>query len=504
MLYELLHPFEALPASYLAAVCVGVLCASLGMFVLLRRIVFVAIAVSEASACGIAFAFFLASWLGIHREHGDSADPWFLQVGPIAIGLVFALITMTVFALRRRDPRAPVEGSIGVGYVVAGGVALILVSKSAQGLEELSQLLAGSVVYISDARLDLTAVTTVVLLSIVWLFHKPFLFCSFDEETALTLGYRARGWSWLLHVIIGTALSVCLYAGGLLLSFAFLVLPPLTGLRMHDRFRPALRTAIAVSLSGATLGSWFCWQYSLPIGPAVAIALAVHWAIVALIGRRWPRTTSIALLVLAAPAIPLTVLTTYDHVLGIQLVRGPGEVAPRQSPVDAPKLEALVRRLGSEFPAERQAAARALATQFGSRAIVHLEPLLEDLDGGVRSTTLELLAEIGGPDAVLALRRHLPREQSDELELATARTLLELGDAHGFEVLLHVLEHAEDPFVRDEATMTLRELTGESFGFEALNDPETDTNRAALRKWQVWWQEHEGRLKRDRETGKYR
>ncbi len=506
MLYELLHPFEALPASYLATVCLGLLCATLGLFVLLRRIVFVAIAVSEASAGGIAFAFFLASVLGIHREHGAEHDPWFLQVGPIALGLLFALAGMTLFAWRSRESRVPSEGTIGVGYVVAGGLALIFVSKSAQGLEELHQILAGSVVYISDARLDLTVVTTVLLLTVLALFHKVFLLCSFDEETARTLGYRAGHWSWLLHLIIGAALSVSLYAGGLLLAFAFLVLPGLTGLRLHDRWAPATRTAIAVALSGATLGAWLCWEISLPIGPAVAVALALHYGLAVVTGERGRRWLPIGFLVLAAPALPLTALTAYDHLAHVQLVRAPSGKAsdgPRPEP-GARKLEDMVRALQSEFPAERSATARALAARFGAPALVHLESLLEDLDVGVRRTVIELIGEIGGPTASRALRRHLDREQSDELELATAHALLELGDAFGFESLLHILEHGDDPFVREEAVSILRRSTGVELGFDALEDPQAPANREALDRWLAWWEQHEGRLKRDPATGVYR
>jgi ABC-type Mn2+/Zn2+ transport system permease subunit len=256
------------------ALVIALACSVLGVYVVLRRIVFVGAALAQLSSAGIALAMFLSG-------AGVAAG---LTGHTVAMALIVTLAGALFFGMEGGSARGPVppDATIGVTYAVAAAAGIVLISKASSG-EAHDLFLSGNILAITRAdTLVLLAVSVPVLL-IHLLFYKEFLFVSFDRETARTLGYRVSAWNLLLYLTLGLVIAFAMQFAGVMLVFNFLVLPAVTGLLVGRGMAGVFAGSVVSALLAAVIGFALSVPYDLPTGPAMicvsgALAL-VAWAV---------------------------------------------------------------------------------------------------------------------------------------------------------------------------------------------------------------------------------
>ena len=279
MLDRILHPFEFFSAFYLATVLVAVGCAYLGVFIAVKRVVFIGIALAELSAAGIATAL-LVAWVFLPGLSDRSID-YLALAGSVA----FSLAGVAVLAVPFAEKRVSREGIVAVGYALGAAGAILVVWKSAQDLDQVKNILAGSSLYVSDMQLATVAISFGALALVHAALRKEFIFCSFDPTTARTLGLPARGIDLTLYVTIGLAIALALRTLGVLPVFAFLSVPAVEGLLLARRFGPAFVHAVGQALIASALGLLAADLMDLPPGPATVAVLVLLLAPAALASR---------------------------------------------------------------------------------------------------------------------------------------------------------------------------------------------------------------------------
>lgn len=240
---------------------IGVTCGLVGVYVVLRRMVFVGAALAQLSSAGIALSLWLTG-LGVSLG---------LLGGPLALSLVVTLLGAAGFGLSAGRRRVPQDATLGITYVVAGGLGIILVAKATVG-EAHDVFLQGSILGITggDTLLLLGVCGTVLLVHA--LFAKEFLFVSFDREMARTLGYRATWWTLLLYFSIGGAIVAAMQYAGVLLVFNYLVLPGVTGLLLARGMRGVFLVAALAAATASVVGFVVSIPFDLPSGAAIIAA----------------------------------------------------------------------------------------------------------------------------------------------------------------------------------------------------------------------------------------
>jgi ABC-type Mn2+/Zn2+ transport system permease subunit len=255
------------------ALVIALACSVLGVYVVLRRIVFVGAALAQLSSAGIALGTFLYG-MGIGGE---------LTHHPVAMALIITIAGAVFFGLGGGGRAGvPPDAVIGVTYAVAAAAGILLVAKARVG-EAHDLFLQGNILGITPTdTLVLIAVAVPVLL-LHAVFYKEFLFVSFDRETARTLGYNVRRWNLLLYLTLGVVIAYAMQFAGVMLVFNFLVLPAVTGLLLARSMRGIFAIAIGSALLAALAGFSLSVPFDLPSGPAItavsgALALAAWGA----------------------------------------------------------------------------------------------------------------------------------------------------------------------------------------------------------------------------------
>jgi manganese/iron transport system permease protein len=235
-----------------AAILVGVVCAVMGAFVVLRGLAFIGDAVSHAAFPGLVIAYLL----GI----------------PLYIGAAVAAVG-TSLAIGAVAKRGALRFDTAVGVLFAGTFAFgILLFSTIKGyVSDLFSYLLGNVLGITFADIVQVAVLGVIVLAIVAVLRKELLYASFDPAGAAASGLPVQTLDYLLLGLVGVTIVVSIQAVGIIMVVAMLVTPAATGQLLVDRFWDLVRVAIAVALVAAVSGLYLSFYLNVASGASIVL-----------------------------------------------------------------------------------------------------------------------------------------------------------------------------------------------------------------------------------------
>ena len=271
-LHDFLAAREIWEVPLAASVVAGALLGFLGVFVVLRRTVFVSAALTQLSTLGLVASLIVEEHVHIETEHSSEQ---------LAVAMAFSIVGALVLgAFRAR--RLPAEASVGGAWVAASALVVLGTSRLVHAAHDLGGMVFGNAVAVTAGELALLAVVAALCTALHAAFAKELAFTSFDPETARALGMRVPLWDALLFLTIGAAIPPAARALGALPVFAFLTLPAAGALLLRVGFRPAFALAAAFGVLAAAAGYVLSWLWELPTGATMVVlaaALAVPGAI---------------------------------------------------------------------------------------------------------------------------------------------------------------------------------------------------------------------------------
>jgi ABC-type Mn2+/Zn2+ transport system permease subunit len=281
-LRQILSPDFLLRNSVYTSVLIGFACPLVGTFLVLRRLVFMGVALPQISSTGVAVALSLPFWLGRGVTSPSSLREHALA---FAGATFFSLAAVLLLAFLERRGRGVPEGRLGTAYVVAAALSILLLSKNRYAEVGWLDLMKGDVITISNFDLFLTAAALAVVLLALGLFYKELLLVSFDRNLAVALGKNVVFWDVVLYLLIGMTVSMAVLSVGPLIAFGFLLIPALTAHLFAANMRQF--TILASLLGGLTafVGFGLAYQWDLPVGPTDVVLLGLVY-VLAFAGKR--------------------------------------------------------------------------------------------------------------------------------------------------------------------------------------------------------------------------
>ena len=269
--------WEALPIlknGILACLITALVCSFLGVYVILKRVVFMTVAISQASSLGIAVALLLGLWLDIHIGEGGTMEPTLAVVAlPIFFAILFACAAASLLVSVHTEKRLTRESLLGIAYAIPAALTLLLLDRIGGATYDINNLLFGNAVFISSGQLIFLAFSGAVVLLIHGVLYKEFIFVSFDYETAKACGMRTLLFNQILFYSMAVMISVSIISVGILPVFSFMVIPAAAALLLTQSLKQTFMLATCFGGIAALAGFYLSFKFSLPTGPAM-IAVA--------------------------------------------------------------------------------------------------------------------------------------------------------------------------------------------------------------------------------------
>jgi len=270
-LFEILSPDFLLRQALIGSVLVGLVCPLVGVYFVLRRMIFLGVALPQLSAAGIACAFFVYRVLVGPHQHFGLTERSLAMIGSFAFTLTGLLI---LAALERH--KETVEARIGITYAAAAAATILFVAADPSADAHMVSLLKGDILATTSASLGVLAAVFGTVVLVLLAFRKEFLLVSFDRDLAIVFSKRVRLWDSLLYLLIGVTISLGVMTAGPLVTFGFLVVPPLTARLITHRMLTFSLVAAGLGATTAFVGFYCAYRFDTPLGPAeVAVASLV-------------------------------------------------------------------------------------------------------------------------------------------------------------------------------------------------------------------------------------
>lgn len=250
-----------------ASLMVGVLCAVIGCYVVLRSMAFLGDAMAHAILPGVAVAYLLKGSLFI---------------GALSAAMVVAL----GIGFLSRQGTIKEDTAIGILFAAALSLGIALISSAKTYATDLTHILFGNVLGVSAGDLWLTAGVGLLVLSLIVLFYKEFLVISFDPVLAATLRLPAERLRTLMLVLIALTIVVSLQTVGVGLVTAMLVTPAATASLLTRRLPSMMAISAALGALSAVVGLFLSFHINIASGAAVVMTATALFMAAYLLGPR--------------------------------------------------------------------------------------------------------------------------------------------------------------------------------------------------------------------------
>ena len=237
---------------FLAAIMVGILCAVIGCYVVLRGMAFLGDAMAHAILPGVAIAYLLK--------------------GNLLVGALIAAVVVALgISLFSKNGTIKEDTAIGIFFAAALSLGVALISGIRSYAVDLSHILFGNVLGVSINDLWMTGILSLIVIAAIIILYKPFMVISFDPILAATLRMPANLLRSLLLVLIALTVVVSMQTVGVGLVAAMLVTPGATAYLLTRRLSKMLFISAIIGGIASITGLYLSFYLNIASGAAIVL-----------------------------------------------------------------------------------------------------------------------------------------------------------------------------------------------------------------------------------------
>lgn len=257
--------YEFLRNALVAGVIVGVVCAILGVFLVLRGMSLLGDGLAHISFAGVAIG---------------------LVAGLLPLATAFAAAVLGAIVIHYLRERRIVKGDTAIGILFTAGLAggILLVS-GGRGLGNVQSYLFGTLIAIPRADILAIAAVGALLLILLALFYREFVYMTFSEEAARVSGLPVHLLNLLFVSLTAATIVLAARLTGVLLVSALLVVPAATALQLGRGFRGTLAWSVTLGLASVIAGLAYSVERGTAPGATIAMINVILFVLIST-GRR--------------------------------------------------------------------------------------------------------------------------------------------------------------------------------------------------------------------------
>ena len=256
-LHDLTNPALAfLPRAILVTCVAACVCAVVGCHVVLRGMSFIGDAVAHSVFPGLAIAFVCS--------------------GSLVLGGTLAGVgTAVLVALLSQNRRLKEDSIIGVLFVGAFGLGLVIISWAPGYAGSLQDFLFGSLMGIPASEVPFVLIASAVIVGVFAFFHKEVVAVSLDRESARVAGLPVMALDLLVYISVAGAVVISVQIIGNILVLALLITPAASARLLTNSLGAMIRTALVIGVLSSLCGIYLSWSLDLPAGASIVCVVTV-------------------------------------------------------------------------------------------------------------------------------------------------------------------------------------------------------------------------------------
>ena len=244
--YEFMQ--NALIAGLLAAVACGIV----GVYVVVKKVVFISGGIAHASFGGIGLGYLLG-------------------INPVLGAMFFAIASALGIGLVTRRTRLPEDTAIGILWAMGMALGIIFIGLAPGYAPDLFSYLFGNILTVPAFDLMIMLILDAIIIILVFLFYKEFLFLSFDEEFSTVTGVPTERLYLLLLCLVALTVVVLIRVVGIILVIALLTIPAALARQFTYDLKKMMLLAILAGGVFTFCGLWLSYLLDLASGATIIL-----------------------------------------------------------------------------------------------------------------------------------------------------------------------------------------------------------------------------------------
>ena len=260
---ELLQ-YEFIRNAIMAGILASISCGIIGVYVVVKRIVFISGGIAHASFGGIGLGYYLG-------------------INPILGVLPFSIASALSMGWVSKRSRLPEDTAIGILWAMGMSIGIILVSLTPGYAPDLMTYLFGNILTVPFSDIVLMLVLDAIIILVVYSFYKEFLALCFDEEFATVRGVHAERLYLVLLCLIALTIVVLIRVVGIILVIALLTIPAAMSRQFTSNLKKMMLLSIMFGAVFSSGGIWLSYLFDVPSGATIVLVMSAVYLLYSLV-----------------------------------------------------------------------------------------------------------------------------------------------------------------------------------------------------------------------------
>lgn len=258
--------FPFMQRALIAGIIVGVLLATLGVYVVVRKMAFFGDGIAHASLAGIALGLLTG-------------------FAPLPVAVVYAVVVALAIYWFERNTRLNSDTIIGIFFTASMALGVVLMSLIPGFQPELISFLFGNILSISTSDVITVSILAIIILTWLLTFRKQLTYISLDKDSAKISGVNTTLHDVLFYIALAISVVLGVKILGIILVSALLLIPPATSRLLTGTFNSFFWIAGVVSILCVTLGLLLSFFLDAPSGATIILVATAVFFLVALVTK---------------------------------------------------------------------------------------------------------------------------------------------------------------------------------------------------------------------------
>jgi zinc transport system permease protein len=244
--------YEFMQNALLAGLLAAVACGIVGVYVVVKKVVFISGGIAHASFGGIGLGFLIG-------------------INPVLGAMIFTLASALGIGLVTRRTRLREDTAIGILWAMGMALGIIFIGLAPGYAPDLFSYLFGNILTVPTFDLMLMLVLDIAIIVLVLLLYKEFLYLSFDEEFSTVSGMPTERLYLLLLCLVALTVVVLIRVVGIILVIALLTIPAALARQLTHSLKKMMFLAILAGVVFTIGGLWLSYVLDLASGATIIL-----------------------------------------------------------------------------------------------------------------------------------------------------------------------------------------------------------------------------------------
>jgi len=247
--------YEFMRNAVISAVLVGIACGMIGVYVVLKRIVFI--------GGGIA-----------HSAFGGVGIGYFFGINPVITAIPFSIASALGIGVISKKTKVNEDTAIGIMWATGMAIGVIFASLTHGYVPNLLSYLFGNILTVPFSDIEIMCTLDLIILVSVVLFNKEFLAISFDEEYSKIVGINTTFFYLFLLCLVALSVVVLIRIVGVILVIALLTVPATINLNFFHDIKKLMVSSSLTAICANLFGLYISYLFDLPSGATIIMVLS--------------------------------------------------------------------------------------------------------------------------------------------------------------------------------------------------------------------------------------